>query len=428
MLTLKASTQGLARIRQAREQKGWAIEDPRWLIAASQCLEPNINWEESGFFAEGVALGTFKRFLAGRERIKPLAFQAYCQVLGLNWKEVAELEAQNPVSSSFYVERVPNESRCYEAITQPGAFIRIKAPEQMGKTWLLERITYQVENLGYQKVIFDFNLFDSNVFNRLLTFSQSFCVGVSRQLGLPNRVAEYWDDMSPCNLNSTSYFQNYLLAQLTSPLVLALNKVDIVFEHSKIADDFCKLLRAWHQQGRRGDDIGKIWQRLRLIVVHSTDVYGSLDINHSPLSGVGTVVQLQEFNPEQVQDLAQRYGLIWNAIQVNKLMDMVGGHPYLVNLALESIARTDITLERVLETASQESGIYSDHLRRLLGNINENLKLATALKEVVTSPTPVQLEPVVVFKLYSMGLVKISGNDVTPRCNLYRQYFGDRLK
>jgi hypothetical protein len=109
-------------------------------------------------------------------------------------------------------------------------------------------------------------------------------------------------------------------------------------------------------------------------------------------------------------------------------MDMVGGHPYLVNLALESIARTDITLERVLETASQESGIYSDHLRRLLGNINENLKLATALKEVVTSPTPVQLEPVVVFKLYSMGLVKISGNDVTPRCNLYRQYFGDRLK
>ena len=31
------------------------------------------------------------------------------------------------------------------------------------------------------------------------------------------------------------------------------------------------------------------------------------------------------------------------------------------------------------------------------------------------------------YELESMGLVKIQGNKVTPRCELYRLYFRDRL-
>jgi hypothetical protein len=43
-------------------------------------------------------------------------------------------EGPVPLNSTFYVERPPTESRCYETITQAGALIRIKAPRQMGKT------------------------------------------------------------------------------------------------------------------------------------------------------------------------------------------------------------------------------------------------------------------------------------------------------
>ncbi|TAF01395.1 MAG: hypothetical protein EAZ79_00100 [Oscillatoriales cyanobacterium] len=32
------------------------------------------------------------------------------------------------------------------------------------------------------------------------------------------------------------------------------------------------------------------------------------------------------------------------------------------------------------------------------------------------------------FKLHSLGLVQLRGNEVTVRFELYRQYFGDRLK
>jgi serine/threonine-protein kinase len=39
----------------------------------------------------------------------------------------------------------------------------------------------------------------------------------------------------------------------------------------------------------------------------------------------------------------------------------------------------------------------------------------------------VQLESMQGFKLHSMGLVHLQGNEVTPRCDLYRQYFRVRL-
>ncbi|MEO1623429.1 MAG: AAA-like domain-containing protein, partial [Cyanobacteria bacterium J06632_3] len=39
----------------------------------------------------------------------------------------------------------------------------------------------------------------------------------------------------------------------------------------------------------------------------------------------------------------------------------------------------------------------------------------------------VRLEPIQAFQLHSMGIVHFKGNDVIPRCNLYRRYFSDRL-
>ena len=90
MPTLKASSRGLAQIKQARKEKGWTVYDPRWLEAASDIL--GGSWAESGVFAEGVSEGTWKRFLAGKSAINYPAFKAYCQVLELDWQAVVEKE------------------------------------------------------------------------------------------------------------------------------------------------------------------------------------------------------------------------------------------------------------------------------------------------------------------------------------------------
>ncbi|WP_016951972.1 NB-ARC domain-containing protein [Anabaena sp. PCC 7108] len=92
MATLKASQQGLARIKQARTEKGWSVDDLRWLELASEIL--GVSWENNGVFAVGISEGTWKRFLAGKQAINAQAFKAYCQVLGLNWEEVVEEKAE----------------------------------------------------------------------------------------------------------------------------------------------------------------------------------------------------------------------------------------------------------------------------------------------------------------------------------------------
>lgn len=89
MPTLKASRLGIARIKQARKEKGWTLYDPRWLIEASKVLEPNTNWELEEELVRGISEGTWKRWGQGKSINAP-AFKAYCEVLGLNWEEIVE--------------------------------------------------------------------------------------------------------------------------------------------------------------------------------------------------------------------------------------------------------------------------------------------------------------------------------------------------
>jgi class 3 adenylate cyclase len=207
---------------------------------------------------------------------------------------------------------------------------------------------------------------------------------------------------------------------------LALDEVDVVFNYPEIATDFFGLLRAWYEKAKYGDESSDVWQKLRLLVVHSTEVYIPLNINQSPFN-VGFSVELPEFTAEQVQDLATRYELNWTAEQVEQLMALIGGNPYLVQLALHHISGKEMTLEQLLETAVAEDGLYSDYLRRQLWNLKQYPELVSALTQVVRSQSAVELEPVQAFKLQSMGLVRGYNQRVVPSCALYRQYFSDRL-
>ena len=175
-----------------------------------------------------------------------------------------------------------------------------------------------------------------------------------------------------------------------------------------------------------GTDGSNLWEKLRLIVVHSTEGYIPLDINQSPFN-VGLPIELQEFTLAQVTDLAHRHGLTWTDDQFHQLMTLIGGHPYLVRFAFYHMAQHQLTLKQLLEDAPTESGIYGDHLRRHLWNLHQNTTLAESFREVLASQEPVCLESEQAFKLHSLGLVKLQGNGVIPRFDLYRKYFSDRL-
>ena len=334
---------------------------------------------------------------------------------------------QVPLTSHLYVERPPIEDRCFQEILQPGALIRIKASRQMGKTSLMARILDEARKHGCQTVALSFHLADKAVFVSLDTFLRWFCESVGRKLKQLHQLDDYWSIYGSKD-KTTAYFEECLLEEIDSPLVISLDGVDRIFPHCDIAEDFFNLLRAWYEYAKYGDRSSELWKKLRLVLVHSKEVYIPLNINQSPFN-VGLSIELQEFNQEQVQVLVERHqGLNWIDTQVEKLMDMVGGHPYLVRLALYHLQHQDITLEQLLQTAPTEAGIYKDHLRGHLCNLNDHPNLVAAFSQVVKSSVPIELDSESAFKLHSMGLVVYcNDNKVMPRCNLYRQYFQNRL-
>ncbi len=331
-------------------------------------------------------------------------------------------EGQVSLQSAFYVERPPTEADCYETILQPGALIRIKAPRQMGKTSLLTRVLHHGTQHGCQTAYLNFQSADAEFFTNLDKFLQWFCGSIAQELNLKDKLSEYWQGVLGSKDKCTNYFQRYLLSEIDSPIVLGLDEVDQVFQYPQVASEFFALLRAWHETSKNKE----IWKKLRLVIVHSKEVYIPLNINQSPFN-VGLPIELPEFNESQVRNLVQRHNLNWTEEEFQQFMAMVGGHPYLVRKALHEIARGRISLSQFLQIAPTEEGFYSDHLRRHLRNLQEDSKLVTAIKQVVAVTHPVRIETGLAFKLRSMGLVKFQGNDVTPLCDLYRLYFRDNL-
>jgi len=385
-----------------------------------------------------ISLSTLNNYLNGRA-VDVLNFQEISERLGLDWREIAVFEdnSNGKVSpevvitdcleeecSLIYVERPPIEQSCYQALLRPAALIRIKAPRRMGKTLLIVRIMSQLVQKGYRSACLNLHLANRTDLTNVDQFFKWFCISVGQSLGIPNQLAQYWDEeFSTSKVDCTEYFEKYLLPQAGSPVVLCLDEVDRVFPYREVASEFLGLLRAWHERGK----VEKVWKRLRLVVVHSTEVYIPLNINESPFN-VGVAIELPEFSLSQVLELAQQHGQDWSQAAVEQLMEMVGGHPYLLEQAFcHCQINGKDSLEQLLQAAPTDAGIYANYLRHLWRILQQQPDLAEALLKVINADCPVRLEPMQAYKLHSMGLVKKQGNEVTPSCYLYRQYFKEHL-
>lgn len=329
--------------------------------------------------------------------------------------------------SDFYVERPPVEERCYQEILKPGNLIRIKAPQKMGKTLLLEKVLDYARKQGYQTVKLDFRQADTSVLVNYETFLKWLCFYVSDSLEIDDKTDEYWKKIAGLNNNCTLYFQKYLLDVIKSDLVLALDNFEVLFKCKETFQDFCSLLRSWHEKSKAGDRVGQIWKKLRLIIVNSTESYPKLDDNRSPFN-VGVPIELNEFTQQQIENLLRHYQLDKKIGEhdLESLVELVGGHPYLITEAFVALKNEQNTIKNLLIKASTQEGIFSDHLRRELQNLR-HYKLQEAYKKVVTANKPVTLDPELGFKLHSLGLIKFCDNDCVPSCNLYRLYFSAHL-
>jgi hypothetical protein len=205
--------------------------------------------------------------------------------------------------------------------------------------------------------------------------------------------------------------------------VLCFNEFDQVLDYPQLAYEVLPLLQSWYEAAKHNAGL----QKLRVVLAYATDLCVPLRLSQTSLANVGLPVELPEFNPTQIQALAQQYGLNWHSEQVQRLMAVVEGHPYLVQLALYHLWNQDITLEQLLQSAPTPSGIYSHHLRHCLTLLHNHPDLRAAFQQVLGKEGYTDPDPLVSCKLHSLGLVKLEGNEMKVRCMLYRLYFQSQL-
>ncbi|MEM9904534.1 MAG: AAA-like domain-containing protein [Cyanobacteria bacterium P01_D01_bin.44] len=330
-------------------------------------------------------------------------------------------EGTMDLESKFYVERA-SDAVALDTIRQQGVTITIKGPRQMGKSSLLIRTMNAARKFEKRVVFLDFQFFDSAALLDADLFYRQFCQWLTLKLRLVDQTEQWWQMYGAVGnpLACTFYLQDYLLPELKCPVVLAMDEVESTFS-SPFRTDFFGMLRGWHNS--RATE--PIWKQMDLVLVTSTEPYQLIqDMNQSPFN-VGQVIDLADFSTAQVADLNQRHGNPFSVRQLEKLMALLNGHPYLVRRALYLVASDRMSVETLFQERTEERGPFGDHLRYHLSRVYNHKTLVKGLLQVFSQQ--ICPDEGIFFRLRGAGLIRREGQKVVLRCQLYAEYFQEHL-
>lgn len=360
-------------------------------------------------------------------------------VTGGAGKGIVYIDLPNPSSTDAYVEHFNTETQSHNLDTletkckqqiEKSNFIRIKGSMGMGKSELLKQLFNYCQHKNYLTIKIDFRLIERTVFNDLKDFSRTFSNQIMREIINLNNLNEdkfvdYETKFDPdsINISTTNYFNNQILNLIDNDnkLILAMDNVDRLFT-SEITEDICSLWRSWY------DADNLIRQKMVMIITHSTDEYPDYNINSSPLKGIGYVPVLTDWEKPQIQQICQQYQLNLTDLEIEQLISQIGGHPYLIRLAINYLYEQKTTVKYLLEIRLKEDiSPFSDYLDQILQHL-QNLPDICQIYAKILNNEPIKLNINTKFHLKGMGLIKYNDEQILPKYSIYKDYFLPRIQ
>jgi hypothetical protein len=329
---------------------------------------------------------------------------------------VAETGALGP-DSPFYVRRTADDWVSGH-LRGPGATVVIKGPRQSGKSSLLARIHASRSANPPSSCYVDLQLMDRSQLSSLKTLLRSLAAKIGRELLVDEKPT--WDDELGSKDSLTYWIQDHVLGRAgAEPITLILDEVDRIFD-SDYRDDFFGLVRGWH--GLRSRD--SRWRNIHLVLGHSTDpALWIQDLEQSPFN-VADRVTLQDFTTIDIQRLAAVHDL--PNIDSPRLMELIGGQPYLVRQALYAMAVSHWDVDRLSAEVLADRGPFSDHLRQFSWRLQKNQDLCAGVKQILQRRACA--DPQVFERLKSSGLAAGETNtQARLRYGIYERYFGQQF-
>jgi len=313
------------------------------------------------------------------------------------------------------------------ALLRGDSIVRIQGARQMGKTSLLLRGLRMARDIGARIVSMDFQAFNRSQFESYDSFYRSLAETLVEDLGLDDiDVAGLWKSRVSANWNLERVLKRHILPGIDRRLVWSMDEVERLFQFN-LSDDFFGLIRSWHNC--RSNPKGLILERLTVVISHATEshLFAPAIIrnpNASPFN-VATSLMLVDFTLDQVKALNERFSSPLATDEIIELYALVGGQPFLVRRALETL-KSGEPFRHFLLHASGESGPFADHLRRILQVLASNPALLQAVQAFVTQGKPLSTEEF--YRLRTAGVFAgDSAASARPRCRLYAEYLSRNL-
>lgn len=328
----------------------------------------------------------------------------------------------NP-ASEFYIERDADEEFWGYLSTSRAATLFVQASRQMGKSSLMRRIIYRAsKELGRPSVFVDFQELPKQYFSASdeRNFLIELCLIIGRALDIPEAIDRHWmglhSNIRKCGL----YLSEYIIPRVNQPFVLAIDEVDRMVA-SPFRDNFFGMLRVWHNNRAYDENFKKV----SLFLSSSMDSSLLIENDDQSPFNVADHISLRDFTPAQVEELNRRHGSPLDQSQVQELMTLVNGHPFLTRLALYQVATGRISAAELFAQATQAVGPFGDQLHYCLGVVLREPDLRQALINVCRNQ-PVRPGPVY-YRLERLGLIQRRGSQVLFRNRLWERYFKKQL-
>lgn len=312
-----------------------------------------------------------------------------------------------PYDPAWYVERREQEHAALAYLASPGTPVVLWGPQRFGKTTLSKHLLQVVrrQHPGCRVAELDLQGFSAETRGTLEGLLRGMAMRILEQLKHPmDWLDSAWSRPNDCKGRLSWLLEQQILREQEAPLILSIDNADCLMGCHFLAD-FFGLLRAWAEAGgSRG------WAQLRiLLVVSTTPSVLATDYHQSPFN-LTSPIHLDDFSSTQAGELCRLYGLSWAETDLARLMTWVGGHPYLLRLAMYHAALKHASVDEIVRLEPGEGAgstarwIFEDYLRDLRRRLSRRPELLQALSTLVHNQGA-RIERTLIYDLQRTGLV-----------------------
>lgn len=320
---------------------------------------------------------------------------------------------------AWYVGRPEVERDAWNRLNQPGAPLVVVGPRGIGKTVFVQRAVDSACTAEDVVITVDLGTLSDSELEDADALFRELCAVIAEELGLDDGlIDEEFDGTASRKRKLVNLMSKHFLPAVRGRLVLIVDRAEEVAGRPA-QDDLFSALRDLASRGLRREP----WNRLRLaVLISSIRVLDHHDPHSSPLFNLTPPIRLGDLHPAQVQALAATHGL--DAAEVPTLMNLVGGHPYLLRLAMYRAATTRQQLGNVIaDPLTRNLDLFDDYLAYYNRHLQEEPALVEALRHTLAGRV---VDREAAHRLWSAGLLADDLDNPRMRYPLFDGYFRQR--